>query len=503
MRMTNLTFASACQLAQMIRDRQVSAVEVLDAHLAQVAQHNAKLNAICTLDEDQARDRAKQADEAIARGEIWGALHGVPVTIKDIFETAGLRTTAGYIPLKDYLPPQDATVVARLRAAGAIVMGKTNMAELAGDYQSTNALFPRVNNPWNLDYTPGGSSGGSAAAVAAGLSPLDLGNDIAGSVRQPAHFCGVYGLKPTDRRISTAGQIPEVPGMPRCLRQMITVGCFARSLDDIQLCFSVIAGADRRRPDVPPVPIDRPTRKPLTALKVAWIDQWDEVPVAAEIHMAMETVRQTLVQTKVSVERWRPQDFDLAKILHLYGRLVAYVNVYAQPIDRHNLRRSFTQIFRTATQGDRALRRLGDFSRLLPDLLNPTLKGYFEVLTEREDFIANLDAALDDWDVWLTPVAATPAFSHRPAWSAIDIDGRPYPHAVANGAYTMPFNLSGHPAVVIPIGQTTAGLPIGLQLVGKRWREMELLAIAQDLDRVVGQFCHPPGYSNSLRSHSR
>jgi amidase len=492
--MTDLTFVPAHQLAQMIRDRQVSAVEVLDAYLAQIAKHNSKLNAICTLDEENARTRAKQADEALARGEIWGALHGVPVTIKDIFETAGLRTTAGYIPLKDYIPQQDATVVARLRSAGAVIMGKTNMAELAGDFQSTNSLFPRANNPWNLDYTPGGSSGGSAAAVAAGLSPLDLGNDIAGSVRQPAHFCGVYGLKPTDRRISTAGQIPEVPGMSVCIRQMMTVGCFARSIEDLQLCFSLIAGTDDRRPDVPPVPLDIPAGKSLQTLKIAWIDQWAEVPVAAEIRSAMQAVRQMLVQANVQVEYWRPKDFDLSQILYLYGRLAAYINVYAQPIDRYNVRRSFIQIFRTATQGDRSLRKLGDFSRLLPELLNPSLKGYFEALTERDRFTAQFDAAFDDWDVWLTPVAATPAFSHCPAWSAVDIDGILYPHAVANGAYTMPFNLSGHPAVVIPIGYTRNGLPIGLQIVGKRWREMELLEIAQELDSIVGDFRQPPGY---------
>ena len=207
--MSNLVFLSAHQLARMIRDREVSAVEVIEAHLAQITQHNTKLNAICTLDEDNTRARAKLADEALARGENWGALHGVPITIKDIFETAGLRTTAGYIPLKDYVPQQDATMVARLRAAGAIILGKTNMAELAGDFQSTNSLFPRVNNPWSFDCTAGGSSGGSAAAVAAGLSPLDIGNDIAGSIRQPAHFCGIYGLKPTDRRISTAEQFQK------------------------------------------------------------------------------------------------------------------------------------------------------------------------------------------------------------------------------------------------------------------------------------------------------
>ncbi|MBE9108542.1 amidase [Nodosilinea sp. LEGE 07298] len=492
--MSDLVFRPAHELAKLIRDREISAVEVLNAYLTQIARHNPKLNAICTLDEDNALTCAQQADEALASGESWGPLHGVPVTIKDIFETAGLRTTAGYVPLKDYVPQADATAVARLRNAGAVILGKTNMAELAGDYQSTNSLFPRVNNPWNLDYTPGGSSGGSAAAVAAGLSPLDLGNDIAGSVRQPAHFCGVYGLKPTERRISTAGTIPEVPGMPHCLRHMMTVGCFARSLDDIRLCFSLIAGADHHRPEVPPVPLDVPSGKELQQLKIAWIDQWPEVLVNEEIRSRMHAVAQNLENAGAQIESWMPQDFDLSRILNLYGKLAAYINLYAQPVDRYNIRRSFTQIWRTATQGDRTLRRLGDFSRLLPELLNPSLKGYFETLTERDRFTAQLDAALEPWDVWLTPVAATAAFTHRPAWSAVEVDGTPYPHAVANGAYAMPFNLSGHPAVVIPVGQTQAGLPIGLQIVGKRWREMELLAIAQQLDRIVGEFRLPPSY---------
>ena len=493
--MSDLAFISVVELARMIRDREVSAVEVLDAYLTQIAKHNSKLNAICTLDEAKARARAKQADEALASGENWGALHGVPITIKDIFETAGLRTTAGYIPLKDYVPEQDATVVARLRAAGAVILGKTNMAELAGDYQSTNSLFPRVNNPWNLGYTAGGSSGGSAAAVAAGLSPLDLGNDIAGSVRQPAHFCGVYGLKPTDRRISTAGMIPEVPGMPLSLRQMITVGCFARSLADIRLCFSLIAGADRRRPDVPPVPLDQPSGKSLPDLKIAWLDEWVEVPVSREIRAVMSAIAQTLAEAGVQIELWRPPAFDLSKALNLYWRLGAYIIKYAQPQDRYNLRRSLTLSFRTATQGDKELRRLGNFSLgFLPELLNPSLKGYFEVLTQRDRFIAQLDEELELWDVWLTPVAATPAFTHRPAWSSVEVDGRAYPHGLANGAYSMPFNLSGHPAVVIPIRQTQNGLPIGLQIVGKRWREMELLAIAQEIDNAIGGFQPPSGY---------
>jgi amidase len=492
--MTDLTFVPAHQLARMIRDRQVSAMEVLDAYLTQIAKHNSKLNAICTLDAENSRVRARQADEALARGEIWGALHGVPVTVKDIFETVGLRTTAGYIPLRDYIPQQDATVVTRLRSAGAVIMGKTNMAELAGDYQSTNSLFPRANNPWNLDYTPGGSSGGSAAAIASGLSALDIGNDFGGSVRQPAHFCGVYGLKPTDRRISTAGMIPEVPGYPYCLRQMMTVGCLARSLEDIRLCFSLIAGADPRRPDVPPIPLDTPSHKRLTDLKIAWMDEWPTVPVEPEIRSTLQTAIQKLVDTGVRVEQWLPQDFDLSQIWTLYGQMAAYVNNYAQPKDRYTIQRSLVLLFRTATQGDKALRELGNFSRFLPEFLHPTLKGYFQTLTERDCFTAQMDEALDPWDVWLLPVAATPAFTHRPSWSAVEVAGKSYPHGVANGTYTLPFNLSGHPAIVIPIGQTQAGLPIGMQIVGKRWREMELLAIAQELDSVVGDFRQPSGY---------
>jgi amidase len=489
--MNDLNFAPAHQLAQLIRERQVSVVEVIEAHLAKISRHNIQLNAICTLDAKNALTRASEADAALDRGENWGVLHGVPVTIKDIFETAGLRTTAGYIPLKDYIPPEDATIVARLRSAGAIILGKTNMAELAGDFQSTNSLFPRVNNPWNLDYTAGGSSGGSAAAIAAGFSALDVGNDFAGSIRQPAHFCGVYGLKPTDRRISTAGAIPEVPGMPICLRQMMTVGCFARSIADLQLCFEIIAGADPRRPDVPPIPMNKPATKSLADLQIAWSDEWAEISVAMEIKSLMAASAQKLTVAGATVAHWMPPNFNLSEIFGLYGRMAAYVNKYAQPIDFYNLRRSIELLWRTATQGEQQLRQLGDFSRFLPELLNPSLKGYFATLTERDRFMANMDAALEPWDIWICPVAATSAFTHRPAWSAIDIDGRSYPHGVANGGYTMPFNLSGQPAVVIPIGRSQAGLPIGMQIIGKRWREMELLSIAQEIDRVVGDFQYP------------
>ncbi|MEO1372893.1 MAG: amidase [Cyanobacteria bacterium J06635_10] len=500
--MTDLIFKPAHQLAQMINLGEVSSVEVLEAHLNQISQHNSKLNAICTLN-DRALETAKQADEALAKGENWGVLHGVPITIKDIFETESLRTTAGYKPLKDYIPTRDATVVRRLRAAGAIILGKSSTAELAGEYQSVNDIFPPVNNPWNLNCTAGGSSGGSAAAVAAGFSPLDIGNDVSGSIRQPAHFCGVFGLKPTDRRVSSAGQIPEVPGQPKCIRQMQTVGPLARCVEDLRLCFTLIAGADIRQPDIPPVPLDTISNKSLQDLRVAWMDGWDQLPVSSEIKSAMQSVANHLTEAGVRIESWIPSHFSIEEILQLCDkpkghalrdRLIAYNFVYSQPVDFATAKKRIPMIFREMTQGDKELREISNMGNYLPQLLNPTLKEYFAALTQRDRIISQMDEAMDNWDVWLCPVSITCAFTHRPMGRFIDVDGRKVPYLLANGAYTSPFNLMGNPVVVIPIGLTKDGLPIGMQIVGKRWKEMELLSIALMLDEIIGGFRIPDGY---------
>ncbi|ARV60774.1 amidase [Nostocales cyanobacterium HT-58-2] len=492
--MSNLVFMPAHQLAQMIRDGAVSSVEVLNAYLAQIAKQNSKLNAICTLDEERARQRAKQADEALARGENWGILHGVPITIKDAFETAELLTTGGYKLLKNYIPKRDATVVARLRAAGAVILGKTNLADSSGDYQGINDLFPRVNNPWNLDCTSGGSSSGGAAAIAAGLSSLDICSDFGGSIRQPAHFCGVFGLKPTDRRVPTTGHIPEIPGRPHCIRQMLTVGALARSVEDLRLCLQLIAGSDPHQPDIPPVPLDVPTGKTLQNLRIAWTDEWLKFPVASQIKSAIESVAKKLANVGTQIEQWVPE-FDFVAALQIYYAVATYNLMYSQPTTFDYARNSIAFLFREATQGDGNLRRLSNVAGIgLSIWFHPTLKSYFEALTQRDRLIAQMDKELQQWDVWLCPVAMTTAFTHRAKGEAVDVEGRKVPYMMASGVYTVPFNLTGHPVVVIPIGQTKNGLPIGMQIVGKRWREMELLAIAQEINKVVSTFQHPSGY---------
>ena len=478
----------------MICEREVSAVDVLNAYLTQIEKHNSNLHAICTLDTAQARSRAKQADKALARGESWGTLHGVPLTVKDLFETSGLRTTAGSMALCNYIPQNDATVVSRLRAAGAIIIGKTNVGDLAGGYQGLNDVFPRVNNPWSLDYTPGGTSSGGAAAVAAGLSPFDLCSDFGGSIRQPAHFCGIYGIKATDRLIPTTGHIPDRPSALRSIRQMLTVGGLARSVEDLSLCLPLIAGADIKQPDIPPLQLNQPVNKALQTCRIAYSEEWSTFPVAGEIRAAMQSIAKNLTDEGVALEQWIP-NFDFLAAWKTYYRLSAYNLIYSYSLTVKNISKNLAFIFRDGTQGDRKFRKLWNLASIgLPISLNPSLKGYFEILTERDHLIAQMDEALKQWDAWLCPVAMTTAFTHRKRGASVQVDRQNVPYSMASGAYVVPFNLTGHPVVVIPIGRTENGLPIGMQIVGKRWQDMELLAIAQGIDQIIDGFQRPSGY---------
>jgi amidase len=458
-----LAFSSTTALAAAIRARKLSAREALDAQLGRIDRHNPALNAVVIRDFERARERARQADEALARGQSWGPLHGVPFTLKDAHATAGVRTTTGFPPLAEHVPAEDGTVATRLKAAGGIRVGKTNAATLLADYQTSNPIFGRSNNPWNVARTPGGSSGGAAAAVAAGLTPFEVGTDMSGSIRIPAHFCGLFGFKPTETRVSLAGVIPGLPG-PRPVRIVSCVGPLARTIDDVVLVDSLIAGPDRRDSEVRPVPIAAPPDLALARLRIAVIPTLPGLPVAAAVRQAIEALADQLGQAGARVEPAPLPKLDFDDELASAGALIGMMMGAAQPPE--------------------------------PKQPPTTLASYFQALDRRDRSIRAWETFFDDWDALLCPPAMMTAFPHCDPGAELSVDGKPVSYWTIS-AHTTVFNYTGHPAVVLPYRRDTDGLPLGLQLVGARWNDAALLAAARAVTALTGAFQPPPGYAAS------
>jgi amidase len=482
-----MAFSTAGEIAAAIRAKQVSALEVVEMYLGRIKRLNPQLNAICTLTADAARARARQADQATARGESWGPLHGVPMVIKDCFETAGVRTTAGFPPLADYVPQRDATTVARLRRAGAIFLGKTNVPTLAMDWQTHNPIFGVTNNPWDTARTPGGSTGGGAAAVAAGLAPLELGSDIGGSIRVPAHFCGICGLKPTEGRVSGRGHIPEVPGYPPTIRHMGCFGPLARSVDDLELALGVLVGEGADWEGAP-VPVAPAPRRAVDSLRILWTDDFGGVPVSAATRQALAALGAELEHRGANVSRGDTSGYDFDAIWETWAELVAIESGAAVPAEVNE--QFGAEIEQAAAAGFAEVPMVRAWQRFAagPD----TFERYAKVLARRDAIVAAADEIFATCDAVLCPVTATPAFPHNPTAAPVAVDEHAVAYWMAVGGYASPFNLTGNPVVVVPMGTSPEGLPIGVQIVGRRWREMELLAVARAISEVLPPVPQPP-----------
>jgi amidase len=457
-------FAPAHRMAAAVAAREVSSLELVDLHLERIARDEKRVNAVVTLDAERARDRARAADAALARGTSWGPLHGVPFTLKDAWCTAGVRTVVGSPELANHVPDRDATVCARLRVAGGILLGKSNTPTMASRPHTDNPVFGRTSNPWNLEHTAGGSSGGSCAAVAAGMSPLDVGSDMAGSIRMPAHLCGVYGIKPTARRVSGAGHIPDPPGVPRSDRHLASGGPIARSVADLALALELLVGADGRDTEVPPVPWRKVAAVEPRALKVAFAATLPGVPASQEIQDAVTAAARALEQAGARVEERLP----------------------AADFAQH--RAAWLDFLRFGMFGIRDVVPPGTFNVPLSGE-TPRPGDLFRALHGRDQAIADWDALLAEWDLFLCPAMPTTAPRHGAPMvvDGAEIESWRVDHMV------YPFNFTGHPAMVIPAALGAGGLPIGVQLVGGRWRDEELCAAAAAVDRALGGFRPPPG----------
>lgn len=456
----DIAFSSTIELAAAIAKRKISALEALDAHLAQIDRHNEAVDAVIMLDREGAYERAKKADAAMARGDVLGPLHGVPFTLKDSHETAGMKTTVGFPPFAGYAARQDSPVVARLKAAGGVLMAKTNVPTMLSDWQSNNPLFGRTNNPWNLTRTAGGSSGGAAAALSSGMTPFEIGTDMQASIRLPTAFCGVYGLKPTEHRISLAGAFPDPGGAARSVRLMSCLGPLARTIDDLALIYKIIAGPDGSDTDLAAVPVEDIPAVDLNKLRIAFAPSFPGFPVAGEISAAVKKVAKQLVSAGATVEEAELPKLDLQDDLAEGGALIGMMLEAAQPQS--------------------------------PEQPTP-ISRWFEALARRDRSILAWDRFFDGCDALLCPVAMTTAFAHCEPGTPIAVDGQEQSYWMLS-AYGAVFNYSGHPALTLPCGQDRDGLPIGLQLVGKRWSESRLLGIARAIEPLTGGFRRPPGY---------
>lgn len=482
--MDELSFLSAREQARRIKQKKLSSLELVDHVLARIERLNPPLNAVVTLDAEGARTAARRADTAAARGELLGPLHGVPMTIKDSFEVAGMRTTSGAPALADYVPKQDAIVVQRLRAAGAIIMGKTNTPLYAGDAQTYNKVFGTTNNPWDVARTPGGSSGGSAVAVATGFSPVEVGSDIAGSIRCPAHYCGVLGHKPTHGIVPGRGHIPGAPGA-RSEFDLGVMGPFARDADDLSLMLDVLAGPAEDRARAYRLQLPAARSHSLHGYRVAaFLDDASfavDQSVLTSLHKAVAALR----DAGVEVHETRPS-FDMAEVFRLYRRLLDSVIGSGFPEKQR------TMLKQQAESGDPSS-ALTSFAR------NALLSHREWLLTheQREQLRVVWARFFEDYDVLLTPVSVVPAFAHdhtpvQPL-RTVRVNGqeRSYDHLYAWVSLATFVYL---PATSVPVGLTAEGLPVGMQVIGPYLEDRTPIDFAARVHDLLGGFRPPPGY---------
>lgn len=433
---TDLFYTPATTLARRIRDREVSAEEVVQAHLRRIEAINPLLNAVVQLAAEQALQEARAADADLARGRLRGPLHGVPFTVKDWIDAAGLPCTGGDPQFRARVPTEDATVVARMRQAGAILLGKTNVL-------AENPVYGRTNNPYNLAYSPTGSSSGEAALIAAGGSPLGLGSDSGGSIRQPAHACGICGLKPTTGRVPLTGHFPFISAMndPRT-----TIGPLARFVEDLALTLPILCGMDWKDASVVPMPLADWRAVEVSALRVATYTQHEGAAPTPETVETCQRAAQALAASGACVEEALPPRIEEAAVIT----------------------REYWQRPESASAEE-----------WMPD-------GEFRLSSEQieehlfrwDRFRRALIGFMARYDVILTPVAERPATPHGtdPGWIP----------------YTLPYSLTGWPCAVVRAGTAPDGMPIGVQVVARSWRDDVALAVAAAIERTLGGWQPPP-----------
>jgi amidase len=467
--MDKIIFGTITEIAAGIRAKKFSPVEVVNAHLERAAALQRKLNAFVHLDAEGARKRASAAEVALMRGDGVGPLHGVPLTIKSCIDAAGWPTPAGSLLRKDNVPQMDAPLVARLRAAGAIILGNTNTPEYLMAYETDNSLSGKTSNPWNLEHSAGGSSGGEAAAIASGCSAGGVGSDGGGSIRVPAHFCGICGLKPTPGRIPATGHFPGGGG---AFGWMGVVGPMARTVADVRALFEVMAGPDVGDALSAPVPVREVKEKDVRGLRVGILLSEALGKATPETTLAVERAASLLSERGFLVETKRLSGLDCAIELWWY---------FFGPVIANTIREGDVGQDQTMSP------MLREYVAAATEEMKLTYDGFLKACAERDRLRAETLRQMEEVTVLLSPVSLGPAFKHG--------EGNWRNGAKENYRDTMRYsqwlNLAGFPGVVVPAGMSRQGLPIGVQVIGRPYEEELVLAVAEAIERGRGPWQAP------------
>jgi amidase len=481
-------FTTATGLLAALRDRQLSAVELLELHQQRYARFNPELNAIVEPAFEEARHAAEAADARRARGED-APLLGLPMTLKESINVRGLRTTVGMPPWKDFRSEHDAPVTARVKAAGAAVMGKTNVPRMLADWQSNNPIYGRTSNPWDRTRTPGGSSGGSAAALAAGLTPLEFGSDIGGSIRVPAAFCGVYGHRPSETAMPRSGQFP-FPPMANPAVFMGVQGPMARSAEDLSLALDVAAGPEAGEDVGWRLTLPAARHQRLGEFRVAVLPPIAWTPLDAEISTAIDSLAAALGRAGCQVKSVQPPELgDFRAHYALYLSLLAAVQLSRVPPEQRHARLS---VLRT---------RDDEWSRASQRGAESAAPDYIAWVGQREHIRIAWRSFFREWDVLIAPAFFTPAYPHwdKP-WPdteasirrTLDVNGQPVLEELGL-FYPSVATVAGQPATAMPVGLTRGGLPIGVQVIGPYLEDRTPLRFAELVAGELGGFRAPPG----------
>jgi len=479
-----MIFDSAHEILEKIKQGEVSSLEVLESFLAQVEKVNPKINAIVALDIERAKEKAKEADNKISLKSKLGPLHGLPMTIKDAFEVEGIVSTGGNPAWKDNIPKRNAEAVQRLVDAGAIIFGKTNVPFLSSDLQSFNKIYGTTNNPWDLERTPGGSSGGSAAALAAGMTPLELGSDIGGSIRVPAHFCGLYGHKPSYNIISEVGHMPPPPGSILTGNGLSVAGPLARSPEDLEIALDVLVSAQEQDSQAWKVKLPKARTKKIKELKIA---VWPDEPYAEADNEITNLIKDTAKDLKHAGAKVETVDLPISfeEIDKIYSLLLNPLMLAGSP----------KETFETLAKLNESLDP-NDMSELAKVARGSVLKHADWVLVNamRQNMRQKWREFFNKFDVILCPTCITPAFkhNHNPVHERkLTINGKDDEYLRAT-LWAGPAVSAGLPSTNVPIGMSSNNLPISMQITGPYLEDKTCLEVAKVVRNIRGGFKIPP-----------